>query len=1043
MICSYRRPLAFVFLMAAIPTFAATYYVDSQLGIDSSTGLSPISNGSDGPWRTVSKVNQVAFQPGDVVLFRCGQTWSESLEPSVSGAVGRKIRFGSQPASCVDKPSITGFSNIFADGWSLDTDGSWRTVLPRNLVRNGALLDSISNWRIWSADSTGRLNFPTQCVSGTQRCLAASAASSSALVSSTTFQVNAGVSYTVKFSVYSDLAQTVKAIVRLDTSPYSTLAPVQNVAGTGSWRDIEYTFASSVNSSFARLDFEVPKGSVAYLRGVSVKTQTTVAAPLILTDGSVPLEPAHHPNRGIDPAKPDSMFLGTATASPAVYGANSRWGAKTINLGTLALPAGVSLSAGLGITIRNNMWTLSTHTVQSVSGDQRSLTLDTQTPYPISYVGMGYFFTGARWMLDANGEWFYDTQQQQLNVRMWDGQSPGDRIRVASLDAGIKLTGRANIVVENLAVSGVTEGVLASNSSGIELRRLDIQSVLANAVVAITSTDLQIDTSKVNSTGRVAVLGWNSIGMAVTNSEFRNIGVHVVGNKRHGIPKPMETALIVGKAAVVRGNTLGNLGYGGINMTAGSVVSDNSLTNMCLTLNDCGGIMLDENAVGSTVTGNLLLNGQGNLDGLPSIYYTHSVGIYADNHANQISFSGNSIFDFDFGMQVHDGSQLTIDGNNFFGNRRYQLWVQETAKKYRSTGDIYGVNVSGNRFFPTNPSAVIRVSSVVDEDLSDMVQFAGNSYATLFTKNAVLQTTRTTSTSLTLPQWQALMTPSGGPRNNDATGKIGAPIPGFSLGAVQAQILPNGGFLQNAMGWSRWNSGPVPPLFAVETCENPASLCLKLTSAGSLSNISSPTFSILKDRYYRYSFDALASVDGLQLRSMVRRAGPSSYVSLDGDGKINTVGTAWSRMSVVFKASADGIKSVALNDQGARLDFLDVPIGSTVWIRNPEVTLLDTDPNLLGIASFLSNATSAAAFVNCPDLGTAFAYRCASYFSFPDQARLNWPLVIQPRQSVTVFVQNTQLPDSDVDGIPDSQDACPLTAAAAAVNSRGCALSQP
>ncbi|MDR3668675.1 MAG: right-handed parallel beta-helix repeat-containing protein [Ignavibacteriaceae bacterium] len=58
---------------------AATYYVANN-GSDANSGTSISS-----PWKTISKVNSKVFIPGDIILFRRGDTWSEILTPQGSG----------------------------------------------------------------------------------------------------------------------------------------------------------------------------------------------------------------------------------------------------------------------------------------------------------------------------------------------------------------------------------------------------------------------------------------------------------------------------------------------------------------------------------------------------------------------------------------------------------------------------------------------------------------------------------------------------------------------------------------------------------------------------------------------------------------------------------------------------------------------------------------------------------------------------------------------------------------------------------------------
>lgn len=52
---------------------AATYYVDFTGGDDDNAGTSP-----ETAWKTIGQVNGTAFAPGDVVLFKRGETWSST-----------------------------------------------------------------------------------------------------------------------------------------------------------------------------------------------------------------------------------------------------------------------------------------------------------------------------------------------------------------------------------------------------------------------------------------------------------------------------------------------------------------------------------------------------------------------------------------------------------------------------------------------------------------------------------------------------------------------------------------------------------------------------------------------------------------------------------------------------------------------------------------------------------------------------------------------------------------------------------------------------
>ncbi|MDT0441450.1 right-handed parallel beta-helix repeat-containing protein [Streptomyces johnsoniae] len=63
-----------------------TYYVDVRAGADGNDGTR-----ADAPWRTLDKVNDAEFAPGDTIAFRRGQDWNGALRLSDSGTAAAPI----------------------------------------------------------------------------------------------------------------------------------------------------------------------------------------------------------------------------------------------------------------------------------------------------------------------------------------------------------------------------------------------------------------------------------------------------------------------------------------------------------------------------------------------------------------------------------------------------------------------------------------------------------------------------------------------------------------------------------------------------------------------------------------------------------------------------------------------------------------------------------------------------------------------------------------------------------------------------------------
>jgi hypothetical protein len=107
------------------------YYVSSSGGLDTNTGLSAAE-----PFRTIAKVNTLNLLPGDQVLFKCGDTWrAEQLVISKSGTAGAPITFGSYPAGCANRPSLSGSQPVA--GWAVYSGTIYVATLSSAIFPNG------------------------------------------------------------------------------------------------------------------------------------------------------------------------------------------------------------------------------------------------------------------------------------------------------------------------------------------------------------------------------------------------------------------------------------------------------------------------------------------------------------------------------------------------------------------------------------------------------------------------------------------------------------------------------------------------------------------------------------------------------------------------------------------------------------------------------------------------------------------------------------------------------------------------------------------
>jgi len=114
-------------------TFAGTTYYVSNTGSDSADGLTPAT-----AWQTVAKVNASTFDPDTQILFKCGDTWRETLEVPSAGTSGQYLYFGNYGTG--SNPRILGSKATTT--WADQGSNIWKTditfVNPRSLYPNYA-----------------------------------------------------------------------------------------------------------------------------------------------------------------------------------------------------------------------------------------------------------------------------------------------------------------------------------------------------------------------------------------------------------------------------------------------------------------------------------------------------------------------------------------------------------------------------------------------------------------------------------------------------------------------------------------------------------------------------------------------------------------------------------------------------------------------------------------------------------------------------------------------------------------------------------------
>ena len=643
-------------------------------------------------------------------------------------------------------------------------------------------------------------------------------------------------------------------------------------------------------------------------------------------------------------------------------------------------------------------------------------------------------FTGALWMLDSPGEWFYDSKAQTAYAWMPDGGAPGDRVALSTLQRGIQIgspeTGffPSRISINGLAVRRVAEGVNARRTADITLRSLELSDIAGIGLQAEGAAKLTIDSSVIRNTASDAISIYGGPDATVSNNTIRNSGVRLdTQGKLLTLPRENYNAVQTGVRGRVTGNDIRFAALNGITIDSNSVVSGNSVSHFAQLLNDGGGIYTND-VSNVQIRNNLVVNGKGNLDGTPVGLVTTLVNaIYLDHYGNGFTIDGNTVGFTDYCVILHGSYSNQLSNNTCYGARRSALRLQETSAARRAAGDIWGNQIRSNQWFQTEPGPAVLLESTFTT-VDDFGTFNGNAYANLYSPVVAQESGPGSVRSFTLREWQSVGNATG--RQTDQTGVVAAPTRGFALGTLGASVVATKAATDD---WSGYGTGnPAPALTKVGGCAPGGGACVRLATGGSPALLIGPRFPLVQDQMYRVSFDAMVSDASQLLTVQVERAGPT-YESLMGlDPYMLSGSTAWRRYSFTFRALASA--------SAARITFYNLGAGRQVSLGNFEVVPVNSASGT-PYSTLLTNADRTPKAVACP-LAATRPQECSKMRTFPDGSPVSWPLTLAPVSGRILFTLDSSLPDSDGDGVADLQDACPGTTAGQEVNARGCSIGQ-
>ena len=404
---------------------------------------------------------------------------------------------------------------------------------------------------------------------------------------------------------------------------------------------------------------------------------------------------------------------------------------------------------GATVLVRAVDWNITTLTATAYNPATHKITLsgNVYNGSQVMKAGRGFYLQNMPGMLDASGEWYYDSAAHKVYLWMSDNSDPsGHFVQISNRSYGISDNGKNYVMVQNLTVkdsnqydvyvsgannvttsgldvSGGQKGIYLANSSNSSVANNSVQNTLSNGIEATGSgSDNFVSNNSINNAGNVG-----------TSPKHSNGGLYASGT-----------------TITLSNNTVTNSGYNGIIFSGSQHVIENNYIDMsCLVLDDCAGIYTSSPY--NTIRGNTVKNSIGNAGGTTHTS-TFAGGIYLDDLSHDISVLNNTVYNSDAGIFIHTGHDNTITGNSVYRSRTYGMLINRNTAGSPS-GSVHDNTVTGNTFeYLGTDGTASYYDAIGSDDPADFGTFDNNHYYHPNSSYAV----RTRNVNRSLSDWQQL-----------------------------------------------------------------------------------------------------------------------------------------------------------------------------------------------------------------------------------------------------------------------------------------------
>ena len=659
---------------------------------------------------------------------------------------------------------------------------------------------------------------------------------------------------------------------------------------------------------------------------------------------------------------------------------------------------------GATVYVRVYPWQVEKALVRNYDASSGEVTLDKDLTTRILH-GAGYILEGKKWMLNAPGEWWHDTQAKRLYLIPRDGQRPqADDVEVVVRDFAVRVSQLSQLRLVGLDLRQTRQTALEVN---------DATDVVADGLNIADPGEFGVGMHRSRRPafrgGRIERSGWSAV---VTRDSPDAIvsGNVIVDHGLVGHPGGSAAAIAVkGERTVVSGNLVYRAAAPGIHFfnIEGTQILGNKVIRPCVRFTDCGGIQTwtshsaDQATkrllVRSVVKDNVILGEGSNMEGSAGQGRYQSNGIYFDSMTGGVKATDNVIAGTENGFYLHNSQFNTVTGNTI----RSVTHASIAAYMSLPGADVLrGNRVKGNRLFsrppsgegdevfafkwqqPTEPDGLFAGGDANEVQDNQVLRAGGEGQTRWYLGDG------TTSRVMSESDWRKFA-------KGDREQVIGlAPeAAAKKAGKEGANVLPDGDFKSGSSSWQTYFN-PAGRGGGMATTGCGEAPCLKFITGHPSDVLSSKPFRLDSDpgqNTYVLKLTVKGGPKGGGIRLFVRRDGPP-YDNFGLDQPVLKLNPGQVlRVERAFQA---------ISSDPARM-YVHLEPGAEVYLSRASISRVDTPastPVTAARSLFVINLVDKVQTINCADT------KLGDCSALDEQSKeVKWPLTLPAGQGTVLF----------------------------------------